>query len=69
MPRYKLHSLHYLNNQLHEPGAIIEWAGPPTHDMEPLDPEAFEACRSLPRLSELDTHLFRAMRRPWLSGS
>jgi hypothetical protein len=62
MPRYKLHSPHYLNNQYHGPGAIIEWSGPPTYDME-----ACQACRGLPHLSELDTHLFKPAKRPWLT--
>lgn len=49
MPRYKLTKEHYLQDkklkvepQLHEKGAVIDWAGAPSLHMEPLDKEAKE---------------------------
>jgi hypothetical protein len=49
MPKYRLNKPHYLQDRsrkidprLHEEGSVIEWAGPPSAAMQPLDKEAKE---------------------------
>ena len=40
MPRYKLLTDHYLHNRLYREGETVDWGGPPSRAMQPLDKEA-----------------------------
>lgn len=39
MPQYKVKELSLIGNELHQAGAIVEYAGLPAENLEPLDDE------------------------------
>jgi hypothetical protein len=47
MPRYKLKQAHFLGAQHFLAGAIVDWNGPPSRFMEPLDDAARDAMAVL----------------------
>jgi hypothetical protein len=68
MPKYKLKKEHYLQDnkagvepQLHEKGAVVDWAGQPSLHMEPIDAEAKD--RHKQRMADFGETKKNAMQR------
>jgi hypothetical protein len=40
MPKYKLNKRHYLNDRIYRAGETVDWDGPPSLSMVPLDDAA-----------------------------
>jgi hypothetical protein len=40
MPKYKLNKRHYLNDRIYRAGETVDWDGPPSLSMVPLDAAA-----------------------------
>ena len=47
MPKYELSKDHYLNNRFYRAGDQLDWSGPPSRAMVPLDAAAEARCASL----------------------